>query len=117
MTTRRKVRRKDVVSAQEVLQEIIGEPLTFAGALAAYREGEGLSQVELAEKLETSRQHICDFEKGRRLPAPETAWKIAESLGLSGPQFAELVIREQLAKAGVFVSVRLTPERSKNRVA
>lgn len=52
-------------------------PLTFGEALESYRLGEKISQVEMAKKIEIFPQSLCDIEKGRRVPTPKRAAKIA----------------------------------------
>ena len=55
-------------------------PLYFSDLLKAHREGEEMTQEELSKKLKVSRQKICDYEKGRRLPSMETVVKWAKKL-------------------------------------
>lgn len=49
-----------------VLEKISGQKLTLGKFLWSIRMGEGESQVEFAEKLNISRQYLCDLERGRR---------------------------------------------------
>ena len=55
-------------------------PLYFCDLLRSHRIGEEMTQEELARKLKISKQKICDYEKGRRLPAMETVVKWAKKL-------------------------------------
>jgi DNA-binding XRE family transcriptional regulator len=55
-------------------------PLYFSDLLRSHRLGEELTQVDLAKKLKVSKQKICDYENGRRLPSMETIVKWAKKL-------------------------------------
>ena len=101
MTTKR-----DLIPAGEVFRKK-GE-MTFARAIRAWREGEGWSQVEMAKRLGISRANLCDFEKGRKLPAPGRACQIARKIGMVEAYVVELVLQDILRreKVGFKVSVR-----------
>ena len=51
------------------------------------REQLGISQKELAEKVEISQSFLCDIEQGRSKPSIDTALKIAEVLNISDVKF------------------------------
>lgn len=93
--------------ARQFLENLRGSPLSFGAALAAVREREGLSQVELAARLGISRSHLCDLEKGRKLVSPELAAKYASTLGHSERQFVRLALQDQVAKAGLRFKVTI----------
>ena len=108
MSTRRpKIRDDDSVDALTFLEELIGEAETFGSFLAAVRQGEGLSQAELAAKLGVSRSHLCDIEKGRKLVGPERAARFAEALGYLPASLVQLALQDLLdrAKLGLQVNV------------
>ena len=106
-TSRPKTRDDDSVDALEFLEELIGEAETFGSFLTSVRQGEGLSQAELAAKLGVSRSHLCDIEKGRKLVGPERAARFAEALGYLPSSLVQLALQDLLdrAKLGLQVNV------------
>lgn len=88
MTTKIKYGLKD-------LEKDFGK-LTFGELLLSHRLGEEMSQVEMAEILELSKQALCDLEKGRKIPAPERAKKIALKLGMKPETFVRIAIQDKL---------------------
>ncbi len=105
MTTKRDTKR-DLIPAKEVFRKR-GE-MTFAKAIRAWREGEDWSQVEMAKRLGISRANLCDFEKGRKLPAPGRACQIARKIRMVEAYVVELVLQDILRREKVpfTVSVR-----------
>lgn len=91
--------------------------LTFAGLLLAHREGEELTQKEMAELLGISKQSLCDLEKGRRIPSPARAASIAEKLGMIPESFIELAIQDNLREESLHYSVSLSKEKTKRKKA
>ncbi len=81
--------------------------LTFGGLLRAWREGEELSQTAFAKKVGISVQNLNDLEKGRRIPSPTRASRIAKKLGLPEMGMIELAIRDALNKEGFHYDVKL----------
>jgi transcriptional regulator with XRE-family HTH domain len=65
----------------EKLEKQFG-PLSFGALLKAWREGDGLSQTAFAKKIGLSVQNLNDLEKGRRIPTPTRAARIAKKLGV-----------------------------------
>jgi len=53
-------------SAVKILEKIRGGPLTFGRMIESIRKADEISQVELAKKMQISKAHLCDIEKGRR---------------------------------------------------
>ena len=101
MTTRK----RKATDAMGFLEEITGGPLTFAETLLAIRQGEGWSQSEMGRKLGISRAHVCDIEKGRRLPSADRAARFARVLGYSETQFVRLALQDQLCQSGLKMTV------------
>jgi transcriptional regulator with XRE-family HTH domain len=81
--------------------------LTFGSLLKAWRDGEDLSQTAFSKKIGLSVQNLNDLEKGRRIPTPTRAAKIAKKLGLSEMGMIQLAIRDSLAKEGFDYEVKL----------
>ncbi len=59
------------------------------------REGLGLTQEDLAEKLEVSRQAVSKWELGVSVPSPENLALLEEVLGVSFPAPEETALSEQ----------------------
>jgi ribosome-binding protein aMBF1 (putative translation factor) len=54
-----------------------------ADYIHTYRENAGLTQTELAEKLNVTRAYICDIEHGRRAISKQFAKVLAEFFKIS----------------------------------
>jgi transcriptional regulator with XRE-family HTH domain len=81
--------------------------MTFADMLKSWREADDLSQTAFAKKLGLSVQNLNDLEKGRRIPSPTRAAKIAHKLGLPEISLIQLALRDSLAKDGFEYDVKL----------
>src|SRR5262245_17520696 len=103
MTTRK----KPASSAARFLENLAGGPLTLGGLLEAIRVGDEVSQSELAERLEISRSHLCDIEKGRKTVSPARAAKFARILGYSETQFVRLALQDMVDEAGLSLVVKV----------
>ena len=66
-------------SYKEVLQ------MTIAEIIKQARENLGMTQEDLAEKLEVSRQAVSKWELGASVPSPENLVLLEEALGVSFP--------------------------------
>ncbi len=75
--------------------------VTFGLALWAYRKGEELPQKDFALSLGISPSSLCDLEKGRRIPSPSRAAKIAKQLGQSEKTWIQLAFQDSLRDAGL----------------
>lgn len=90
------------------LEGITGEShVTFGKLLEAIRLGEKVSQVVFAKKLQVSKAHLCDIEKGRRFVSPERAAKFARRLGFSEARFVKLAVQDQLNEAGLKLRIEI----------
>ena len=92
-------------------------PLTFGEALESYRLGEEISQVKMAKKFEMSPQSLCDIEKGRRVPTPKRAAKIARIIGEPEMFWVKLALQDELRKENLNFAVTLTPYEPKEMIA
>lgn len=81
--------------------------LTFGETLKAWREAEDLSQTAFSKKLGLSVQNLNDLEKGRRIPTPSRAARIAKKLGLPEMGMIQLALRDSLLKEGFKYEVKL----------
>ena len=93
--------------AMTFLDEVIGEPMTFADTLKTIRETDELTQGQVAELIGVTRSHICDIEKGRKLVSPERAARFAKVLGYSPEQFVRLALQDQIRSAGLNMEVKV----------
>lgn len=92
--------------ARRFLEDLAG-PLSFGSLLSAIREGEELSQAEMARRLGISRSHLCDVEKGRKSVSPGRAAEFAQSLGYSEKQFVRLALQDLVNEAGLRLEVQV----------
>ena len=90
----------------EKLEKQFGQ-LSFGGLLKAWRESDGISQTAFAKKIGISVQNLNDLEKGRRIPTPTRAARIAKKLGVSEIGLIQLALRDSLSKEGFQYTVRL----------
>lgn len=82
-------------STSKKLEKEFGS-LRFADLITMQREDEGLTQVEMAKRLGISRQKLCDFEKGRRIPSAKMAAIWAKKLGHPKEAWVQIVLQDQL---------------------
>ncbi len=82
-------------------------PLTFGEMLRSWRQSEEMSQTAFAKKISLSVQNLNDLEKGRRIPTPSRAARIAKKLGLPEIGLIQLALRDTLAKEGFKYDVKL----------
>jgi len=80
-------------------------PLSFAELLVSYREGEELSQNEVAKKLGVSKQRLCDFEKGRRLPSLRSAYEFGKKLARHPETWVLIVIEDMLRRENLDIKI------------
>lgn len=81
--------------------------ITFGGLLKAWREGDDMTQTAFAKKIGLSVQNLNDLEKGRRIPTPTRAARIAKKLGLPEIGLIQLALRDSLIKEGFQYEVKL----------
>lgn len=95
-----------LLDALEVTQDI-WEKMTFGGLVRSLRMSDGISQVELAKKIKTSKQFLSDVEHNRKEVGISFAKKIAKALGYSIEPLLELLIRDQLKRQKLNYIVQL----------
>lgn len=93
--------------AIKLLEKLSGGPLTLGRAIESIRKGRELSQIDCAKKLEVSRSHLCDVEKGRKTVSPERAAKWARALGYPESVLVRLAIQAELDAAGLKYRVEI----------
>lgn len=104
------IKSKTTRKTLDKLYKIAGSKLTLGKLILSIRQSEDLTQVELANKLEISRQHLCDIEHDRKAVSPKLATHYARTLGYSEEQFVRLCLQDLLDKSGI----RLTVDVSSN---
>ncbi len=87
---------KKIYGVKEFREEY-GE-LTFGTALEAHRKCEEMTQKEFAELIGISAQSLCDIEKGRSIPSPRRAAKIANKIGEPEIFWIRLALQDMLRK-------------------
>lgn len=91
------------------IEKITGGKLTLGKLIWTIRECEEASQVDFAEKLGCSKQHLCDVEHDRKNVSPRMAADYAEILGYSREQFIRLALQSLVDRDGLRVIVEIKP--------
>ena len=108
MTTKKsRVLKPQRSKSMKFLEDLTGGPLTLPEVLSAIRLGEEMSYQAFSERLQISRSHLCEIEKGRKSVSLERAVTFAEILGYSKDQFVRLALHSQLKAAGLSYLVRI----------
>ena len=100
MTTKKK--------ASELLEAEYG-PLHFSGLLKAHRLGEEMTQEEMAQKLKITKQKVCDYEKGRRIPSVETVVAWAKKLRQPHEIWVQAYLQQQIDDADLKLKIAVQP--------
>ena len=82
-------------------------PLTLADLLMIYREDREMTQIQMADKLRISKQKLCDFEKGRRLPSVKMVAKWAKKLKHPQAVWIQVVLQDQLRRDNLKLKVSI----------
>ena len=94
------------VKGSEYLEAEFG-PLYFCHLLKAHRVGEEMTQEELAKKLKISKQKICDYEKGRRLPSMETVVKWSKRLKEPHDIWVQAYLQQQVDEINLKLKINV----------
>jgi transcriptional regulator with XRE-family HTH domain len=92
------------INATKHLSKKLG-PMTFGIFLSSMREADEMSLAGFASKLSLSRANLCDLEKGRKIPSPERAARIANDLGVPEKVLIQLAIQDTLRNAKLHYEV------------
>lgn len=79
-----------------LIDEIIGEKLTFGNMLASIRQCEKITQADFSKILGISRQYLCNIEHDRKIVSPKKAYEYAKKLGYPSEVFIMLAIQAEL---------------------
>ena len=93
-------------NAKKYLENKFG-PMTLGLFLRSLRETEDISLTEFAAKLGLSRANLCDIEKGRKIPTPERASRMAHSLGIPEKVLIQLALQDALREAKLDYEIEL----------
>lgn len=90
------------------IEKITKTELTLGKLIWSIRKADGKSQVEFADKLKITKQHLCDIEHDRKSISPKLAAQYAEILGCSKEQFIRLALQDMLNRDGLNVQIEVT---------
>jgi transcriptional regulator with XRE-family HTH domain len=94
-------------NAKKILEDLLGEPMSFAMLLRAIRTRDDLTQKELADKLGVTVSHISDLENGRKFVSVERAVGFAHKLKESERYFISLALQDQVNQADLDYKVEI----------
>lgn len=97
------------IPARQALSATISA-MSFGEMVRSMRLCDEVTQADLARKLGVSRQFLNAVELGKSQVGLDFAKRVADALQYSAEPFAEILIREQLKKAGITCDVHLTPK-------
>ena len=82
------------------------------------RENKGMTQEQLAEKLDLSVQHISVIERGVKAPRLETFIKLANELGVNADYFLEdlLSVSSKITSNELYDAMDGISEEEKQRI-
>jgi DNA-binding XRE family transcriptional regulator len=92
-------------------------PLSFGALVRAHRQGEELTQVEMSNYLNLSKQALNDIESGRKLPSIKRALQLAKKIGLLPELAIELVLQDQLNRENLKMNVKVTSTNKLKKAA
>lgn len=90
--------------AKEILESHTGK-FTLGKLLWSIRVSEDWTQDEMAVRLQITKSHLCDIEKGRKAISPERAELFAKKLKYPPKQFVRLALQDLLNQAGLKYSI------------
>jgi transcriptional regulator with XRE-family HTH domain len=87
--------------------------------LKEYRERKGMALIELAEKIDSTMQYVCDVESGRRPLRPERieVWALGlgiDSIIIKGYVVADFVNQLSKRSGGVPFECQIIPKGSRS---
>ncbi len=83
-------------------------PLTFGRLLKSHRQGEELTQVEMAKQLKISKQSLNDLEHGRKIPSIRRAVEIARKIGVMEELVVQLVLQDHITREKLSFTVSVS---------
>ena len=90
------------------IEKITGTKLTLGKLIWAIRQADAISQIDFANKLHITKQHLCDIERGRKSVSPKLAASYAKILGYSKEQFIRLSLQDLVDRDNLNVQIEVT---------
>lgn len=90
------------------IEKITGSKLTLGKLIWAIRQADEILQIDFADKLGITKQHLCDIEHGRKSISPKLAAKYADILGYSKEQFIRLALQDLVDREGLNVQIEVS---------
>ena len=99
------------------LKSLERKRFTFGTLLVYMRQTLGISQVEVADKMNVSKGLVCDIEKGRRSASIKFVLRLASIIGAPKEVLLQQAFRDQLKKHRLNFVVRISKKiiNSKNK--
>lgn len=91
--------------------------LTFGRLLKSHRQGEEMTQVQLAKLLGISKQSLNDLESGRSFPSIARSAEIARKIGLMESTLVELALQDQIRREKLNLQVSVQEGKGKKKIA
>lgn len=101
------IKSKMTLKTLKQMEKITDGKLTLGKLLWAIRMSDEMSQIEFAELLNMSKQHLCDIEHSRKSISPKLAASYAEKLGYSQEQFIRLALQDMVDREGLNVTIEV----------
>lgn len=89
----------------------------FEAKLSFLRKQRGMTQLELAEKLNVSRQAVSRWESGAATPSAENMIALAQLYGVSLDELMDSGLKSPAAKAEENAAAEEVPKHSGRRIA
>jgi transcriptional regulator with XRE-family HTH domain len=89
------------------MENLLGEPMSFAMLLRSIRTHDDLTQKELADILEVTVSHISDIENGRKFVSVKRAYEFAHKLKDSEKFFVAVALQDQVHQADLDFKVEI----------
>ena len=80
--------------------------LSFGQLIWSYRKSEEMSQSELADLMDVSKQYISQLERGDRLASVEKAVLFAKVFEMNPETFVLKALQDQVIKAGLNMKIK-----------
>jgi transcriptional regulator with XRE-family HTH domain len=90
------------------IEKITGSKLTLGKLIWAIRQADEILQIDFADKLGITKQHLCDIEHERKSISPKLAAKYADILGYSKEQFIRLTLQDLVDRQGLNVQIEVS---------
>jgi transcriptional regulator with XRE-family HTH domain len=94
-------------NAKNFMENLLGEPMSFAKLLRSIRTRDDLTKKELADILEVTVSHISDIENGRKFVSVERAYEFAQKLKDSEKFFVAVALQDQVNQADLDFKVEI----------